>query len=180
MPVDIRTTADDFSGTQVRRFASHWQSLRRGREMPARHDLHPRDFVFCLSSVLLVDFSYQPFRVRFRVVGTDVVRVARRDFTWSYLDELDFPDEAAGQGWQDFYAAMVRERRPLYSVVPASLVADDPRRLEIGLFPLSSDGRVIDKAICVEDVEMLGRWTERMPPVAFHPRPPQNVPAGCL
>lgn len=144
-------------GTKVRRFAEYWEGLRAERAMPSRRDLDPAAFVFCLPNVLLMDLSYSPLRVRYRLVGTAVVALSKLDFTGRYLDEISFPNPHFD--WLGVYQQMIDERQPLYGSVPLESTLGE-RKYDLGLFPLSSDGGRIDKAIAVEDYEPVGGWLE--------------------
>jgi hypothetical protein len=141
------------TGTMVRRFAAYWEGLRQGDSLPARSALDPGDFVYCLPNVMVMDLSYEPLRVRYRLVGTTVASVAKLDFTGRYLDEIDFPN--ADFDWMNLYQRLVAERIPLYGSIPVESAVGE-RKYDLGLFPLSSDGRIIDKAIAVEDYEPVG------------------------
>ncbi|MEA2778492.1 MAG: hypothetical protein QOK29_36 [Rhodospirillaceae bacterium] len=141
------------TGTMVRRFAAYWEGLRQGDSLPARSALDPGDFVYCLPNVMVMDLSYEPLRVRYRLVGSAVVASAKLDFTGRYLDEITFPN--ADFDWMNLYRRLVAERRPLYGSIPIESAVGE-RKYDLGLFPLSSEGRIIDKAIAVEDYEPVG------------------------
>src|SRR5262249_33764346 len=124
---------------------------------PARRDLEPGDFVWCLPNVMLMDISHEPLRVRYRLVGTAVVAISRLDFTGRYLDEIAFPNP--GFDSMDVYRLLVESRRPAFGVVPLESTIGE-RNYDLGLFPLSSDGAAIDKAVAVEDYDPVGGWVE--------------------
>jgi len=145
------------TGTKVRRFAEYWQGLCGGNALPSRRDLDPAAFVFCLANVMLMDLTHSPLRVRYRLVGTAVVAISKLDFTGRYLDELSFPNPHFD--WMAVYRKMVDERQPLYGSVPLESTLGE-RKYDLGLFPLSSEGGTIDKAIAVEDYEPVGGWLE--------------------
>jgi hypothetical protein len=140
-------------GAKVRHFAVYWESRRREGGLPARADLDPADFVYCLPNILLMDLSHDPLRVRYRLVGSAVVATSRLDFTGRYLDELAFPNPHFD--WIEVYRRLVADRRPLFGSVPIESSGGE-KFYDLGLFPLSSDGSIIDKAIAVEDYEPLG------------------------
>jgi hypothetical protein len=150
--------ASVLSGTKVRRFADYWRGLCTGGALPSRRQLDPAAFVFCLPTVLLMDVSHSPWRVRYRLVGSAVVAISKLDFTGRYQDELSFPNPQFD--WMAVYQQLVDERQPLYGSVPLQSTLGE-RRYDLGLFPLSSDGAAIDKAIAVEDYEPVGGWLER-------------------
>jgi hypothetical protein len=139
-------------GTKVKRFAAYWEGLRRSEALPPRRDLDPACFVFCLPNILLMDLSYDPLRVRYRLVGTAVAEVAKLDFTGRYLDEIAFPN--ALFDWPGLYRQLVADCRPLFGRIPIESTGG-VQYYELGLFPLSSDGATIDKAVAVEDYDLM-------------------------
>lgn len=145
------------TGTKVRRFAEYWLGLGSKGSLPSRRDIDPGAFVYCLPNVLLMDLTYSPFRVRYRLVGSAVVAISKLDFTGRYLDEIAFPNPHFD--WMAVYRKLVEERQPLYGSVPLESTLG-LRNYDLGLFPLSSDGEVIDKAIAVEDYEPVGGWND--------------------
>ncbi len=145
------------TGTKVRRFAEYWQALRDKGSLPSRLDIDPAAFVYCLPNVLLMDLTHSPLRVRYRLVGSAVVAISKLDFTGRYLDEISFPNPHFD--WLAVYRKLVDERQPLYGSVPLESALGQ-RNYDLGLFPLSSDGNVIDKAIAVEDYEPVGGWQD--------------------
>ena len=97
------------------------------------------------------DGYYQPFRVHYRLVGTEIVRWARADFTGRYADELIFDEE--GRDWTDYYRMVVEARQPLYSFSDWVEEYRAPRWVESIICPLSDDGETVDRCIAVEDYE---------------------------
>src|SRR5690242_21618920 len=93
------------AGSKVRKFARYWRDLCRDGALPARRDLEPGDFVWCLPNVMLMDITHEPLRVRYRLVGTAVVAISRLDFTGRYLDEIAFPNP--GFDWMDVYRLLI-------------------------------------------------------------------------
>ena len=69
---------------------SYWLKRRGDRLMPRRADIEPGDIKPLLPNLFLSEFETEPFRVRYRLIGTEIVNHARYDFTGRYLDELDF------------------------------------------------------------------------------------------
>src|SRR4051794_10782916 len=61
----------------------YWQSLRRGRRLPARADVDPIEIPALLPNLILIDVEPSPLRFRYRLVGTRIV---------SYRAELQIPD----------------------------------------------------------------------------------------
>src|SRR5262245_27147770 len=87
----------------------YWLSRRGERRMPRRSDISPTDIPSLLPMLFLVDLEHDPFRVRYRLVGTSAVEMSGRDYTGLYLDEIRFnkPDELLA-----LYRQAADERRP--------------------------------------------------------------------
>jgi hypothetical protein len=132
----------------------HWNRLRGARAFPSWDEIDPSDFKSILPHVMVVGLEYAPFRAYYRLVGTEIVRFAKFDFTGHYADALNFQDDAE-EDWTRFYRAVVDARQPgsgmLYWMTEGTL----RRWIEFLVLPLSSDGKTIDRCISIEDYEHL-------------------------
>ncbi len=149
---------------RIAQVLGHWNSLRQDTRLPRQADVDPAAIKKALPHVMVTGISYQPFRVRYRLVGTEIVHWARRDFTHRYADELIFDSE--GRDWTDYYRIVVDTRKPAYGLT--FWVEDDraPMWAEWIICPLSSDGEIIDRCLAVEDYEpMSALEIEALPPV---------------
>ena len=149
---------------KVAQVLQYWDGVRRGRMFPARADIDPIAVKTALPNVMITAISYQPFRVLYRLVGTEIVHWARSDFTNRYADELIFDDE--GRDWTNYYRAVVDARKPAYGI--ADWVKDRvPQWVEWLICPLSDDGQTIDRCLAIEDYEAMSAVDiERLPAVA--------------
>lgn len=168
MAFEFRFSSDEGTVTSPKIAELHalWRERRAVRPLPARRDFDPARFHRLLPNIMLVDIEARPFRVRYRLVGTDVVRVSRLDFTGRYLDELDFanPDTV----WIDAYRTLVASGMPVYAVVPIALVEGRRSEYEVAIFPLSTGEDRVDGAIALEDyARMRLVLDEQIMPVAF-------------
>lgn len=80
----------------VHQLNDYWTARRGDRRMPRKSDIDPSELKPLLPYILLGEFATQPLRLRYRLVGTEVVTVYGVDFTGRWLDELDFGDQVAG------------------------------------------------------------------------------------
>jgi hypothetical protein len=136
----------------------YWQEKRGARALPARRDIDPLEMgPALLPHLLLGDLLDRGTRVRFRLVGTVVVKRLGFDPTGKYLAEE--------QGdWFDLMAALTRlvyvERAPVYA--ESLFTWRSNRRLETQhlLLPLTQDGP--DPAIVLAGIAF--RSTEPFPP----------------
>jgi hypothetical protein len=133
---------------------AYWNNLRRGRPIPFRQDVEPADIKPLLPHVIMVDFSYNPFRARYRLAGTEIVRVARFDFTNRYVDELDFQDDV-GTNWNDCYRMVAESGRPGFGISHWSVEGGRYGWIEYILCPLLTDDLKIGQCLAAEDYEPL-------------------------
>jgi hypothetical protein len=117
----------------------YWQQQRGARSLPSRRDIDPLEMgPDLLPHLLLTDLFDRGTRVRFRLVGTTIVKRLGFDPTGRYIE-----GEMKG-GWWELVGALHRlaycERAPLYGESEFSWGAG--RRLEARhlLLPLTQDG----------------------------------------
>jgi hypothetical protein len=90
---DIRTTETPrmvrptVRTTELRRLLQHWYDLKGDRPLPRRVDLDPVDIAYCLANVALIEIE-QPWRPRYRLVGTRLAALLGEDPTGRYVDEM--------------------------------------------------------------------------------------------
>ena len=137
---------------------AYWQGKQNGRALPQRRDIDPLEMApGLLPHLMLADLLDRGTRVRFRLVGTVVVKRLGFDPTGRYLD-------AEGGPFFAHMAALNRlvygERAPVYAA--SVFTWSGERRLEIEqvLLPLAQDGP--DPAIAL--AALVCRSTEPFPP----------------
>jgi hypothetical protein len=146
--------------------AEYWNKRRGDRAFPSRDDIDPGAIKKLLPHVMLTGIEYNPFRVFYRLVGTEIVRFAKFDFTNCYADALHFQD-TEGADWAQFYRAVVEARLPGLGLSHWTVAGNLQRWIEFVICPLSSDGRIIDRCIAVEDYEHLNIVEiDTLPPVS--------------
>lgn len=115
--------------------------------MPGRDDIDPGEIRDLLPNIVMADIE-QPFRVRYRLVGTRVADFNRIDFTGRYLDELRWD----GHGrYTRAYQHICAHGVPLYGIDSWPLAHDHSGRSELAIMPLASDGKTVDRCITLED-----------------------------
>ena len=72
---------------KVAQLHRYWRSIRpTGLLMPGRQHFDPADVPSLLPTVRLYDVHRDPWRFRYRLVGTELVRILGRDPTGSWFD----------------------------------------------------------------------------------------------
>jgi hypothetical protein len=134
----------------IRQLHDYWTLCRGNRTMPRRADIDPADIRYLLPNIYLVDIERAPFRVRYRVVGTNAVEWQGHDFTGYYLDEVRFnkPDEILA-----LYRRAADEKMPTYRSTTWPMPNGITRAVETGVFPLSEDGEHVTQCLAIEDFE---------------------------
>ena len=116
--------------------------------MPSRADIDPADIPHLLPAIALVDIETEPFRVRYRVVGTRLVQDMGHDFTGFYLDELRFdkPDELLA-----VYRRAAEDKAPAFRSGTWRRPDGAFWGLETAILPLSDDGVRVTQCLAIED-----------------------------
>ncbi len=138
---------------RLHRLHAYWRD-KAGDGMPARAEFDPVDIRELLPNLMMVDVLGQPPRFRYRLVGTRVAQYTGFDFTGRYLDEMVFQ----GRDFMDqCYSRLLSERRPLFGHYAWLVRSRHFGRCEFALFPLSDDGKKVDRCVSIEDYERMER-----------------------
>lgn len=120
----------------------YWQEKCGKTRMPSRLDLDPVDLGRNLPHIALVDVFQDPFKLRWRLLGTHITQSTGRDVTNAYFENAYrhplFNDMI------EIYGECVRSRKPIRYFGTASFSGKDYLHFETGHFPLSSDGESVD------------------------------------
>jgi len=130
--------------------------MRADRVAPRWSDVQPGDIKSLLPYIMVVDVLEQPFDVRYRIVGTAVVEAFGYDFTGETLrlPESDLETVA----WLDVYQEFVGRRGPCFAQYKVPMSLREALVVDVGVFPLSSDGAKVDRLIELEDWQAEGAF----------------------
>ncbi len=134
----------DIRSAIVRQGFRYWCDRRGNRELPRRADLDPIDIPKLLTSVTLIDVSYDPFDFRYRLVGGNVVRDQAIRVGGSIRD---LPAEYGRDGICERYRRSVAERRPVLQTYETLTRRGQTVRIEALTCPLSDDEQVINMLV---------------------------------
>ncbi len=138
----------------LERLLSYWDQKRAGRRVPARSDIDPIDLKYLLPHLMIVDLTDGPFRVRYRLVGTEIARVAHFDFTGHFLDQLNF-ESGDTMDWTGCYRQVAENGVPGFGIVHWKTSDVSHRWIEFLICPLSQDESSVTQCIAAEDYEPL-------------------------
>jgi hypothetical protein len=133
---------------------AYWDRKREDRAWPMRADIDPADITKLLPHIMLVDIMRLPFRVRYRLVGTEIARMAHFDFTGHFLDQLTF-ESGDAMDWLGCYRQVAETGLPGFGVVHWLSPGAAHRWVEFLICPLSTDGQTVTQCISAEDYEPL-------------------------
>jgi hypothetical protein len=161
----IYHSIDQVQSAMVRQL-HQWWSANRGDDIPDRSEFDPVNFAALLPNILIVDVEHQPFRVRYRLVGTRVMEATGFNIVGHYLDEL-MPTEPEAP-WMEIYLQSYLERAPIIGTSTCTTTSGSLFTHEYGLFPLRRGGQPVDQFISIEDYGNLAstltdlvQWSER-------------------
>mgnify|MGYP003675869888 CR=1 FL=1 len=128
---------------------AYWDAIRPAPErLPARRHLDPAAIVRLLPDIWMLDVHRDPFRMRYRLVGTAVVAAHGRELTGQWFDEAH-PN--LGPEYYKRYQDVVETHRPSWRRGPPFL--DQRSRMlrivENIVLPLAEDGATVDILLCL-------------------------------
>jgi len=126
----------------------YWRSIQPAEDrLPGRQHVDPLAIPRLLPWLRLYDVQRAPLRFRYRLVGTESVRLLGRDPTGQWFDEA-FPNVLTTRSHENMVGVamggVLAYRR---GVPPAILVGHDNGDSEFILLPLARDGSAIDMLI---------------------------------
>jgi len=123
----------------------YWCALAPDRSLPGRQHIDPAKIpVHLLPSLWLLDVQREPFRLRYRLVGTAIVEAMRADPTGKFLDEAH-PHVKSRAEFFERYERVARTGIPSRRRGIAQLwIHADYREIENLILPLASDGTNVD------------------------------------
>ncbi len=130
--------------------SDYWSSLAGG-ETPERAQFRIEEVQPLLPYLILCDFEFDPFRLRYRLSGTRVDQMTSMNLAGRYLDEfLGGSYDDAIRDMLGFYEEASRTGRPRVWNYPWA--GDNPKKKMIwaGIFPLKVNG-TITQCVSIED-----------------------------
>lgn len=73
---------------ELDRLRGDWQRWRGDRKLPHHSAINPIELTYCLPHLAVVDIERDPFRPRYRLVGTRLARSWGRELRGAYIDRV--------------------------------------------------------------------------------------------
>jgi hypothetical protein len=130
--------------------SEYWHGLAAGAT-PERTQFHIEDVQPLLPLLMLCDFEFNPFRLRYRLSGTRVDEMTGMNLAGRYLDEfLDGAYADAVREMLGFYEEASRTGQPRIWSYPFAGDNLNHKLIWVGIFPLKVDGH-ISQCVAMED-----------------------------
>jgi hypothetical protein len=143
------SSATDLTSSKIADLARYWKAKRGDRAMPLWRDIDPSEIKPLLPHLLISRYEWNPFRVRYVLVGTWLAQFSGADFTGRYLDELDFSGEDTD--WLAHHQRFIAEGIPAFGVCRFVTQSGLERDYESGMFPIAGENGVIERSLAIED-----------------------------
>ncbi|MBI3505595.1 MAG: PAS domain-containing protein [Proteobacteria bacterium] len=129
---------------------AHWRKIRpMPALLPGRRHFDPVTLPRLLGSIWLLDVFHKPFRMKYRLMGTNVAATIGADFTGRWFDEARPTILTVAPAYRRFsYMAKTgratwRRGRPLLTVDPYW------HTTETAMLPMADDGARVDMLLCI-------------------------------
>ena len=128
---------------QPRELLAYWRGIHPPSGLPGRRHFDPTAIPALLPNLWLLDVHRNPYRFRFRLVGSEVEAADEKVRAGNFLDEISPPETRAAI--TKLLADAVENPRPLwYRGKPYLGYVERSHRIERLTLPLASDGRTVD------------------------------------
>jgi hypothetical protein len=128
---------------RIARLYEYWQAIHPPDGLPGRQHFDPTDTRDLLPDLSLLEVQREPFRVRYRLAGTNIVRAIKREVTGHWLDDVQ--EARAIPGYFDRFRAVVETKAPSWRRGPPHFQLDAIfASLEDVFLPLARDGQTVD------------------------------------
>lgn len=148
---------------KIVQFFMYWHSIRPATGgLPGRQHFEPLAIHALLPGIWLLDIQREPFRLRYRLIGTEAVEAVGAEVTGKWMDEAH-PVIAQTPNYLHRYQAVVEQRYPSWRRgTPRLWTHKKYATLENIVMPLAADGNTVDMLACL---------------TVFHAAPPDDTGA---
>lgn len=143
------SSVTELTSSKIAVLARYWEEKRGQRPMPLWRDIDPAEIKPLLPHLLVSRYEWNPFRVRYVIVGTWLAQFSGGDFTGRTLDELDFSGEDTD--WLAHHQRFIAEGKPTFGICRFVTQSGLERDYESGMFPIAGENGVIERALAIED-----------------------------
>ncbi|WP_119303288.1 PAS domain-containing protein [Dongia deserti] len=130
-----------------------WNGLRGDRPMPRRDEIDPVELVPWLPYLSIVELHYEPFRVRYRIVGTEVARIVGEDFSRRWLEETGWGEASVALN-RLLYERVAESRAPSFGLSVIEWQGQADHVFQWALFPVGT-GEMVTHCLSLDDLSVI-------------------------
>jgi hypothetical protein len=145
----------------IGRVREYWRARCGVSKLPRRADIDPLDLRDVLPYLSVMEYADPPFRLKFRLIGTELARFYGCDVSGKWIDEIA---EWAPEDIVDTVAVFRRVYDlgvPVYGLSLCTWENNPDHIFEFACFPLSDDGRNITHCLSIDDYTMVAARSGR-------------------
>jgi hypothetical protein len=162
---DIRyLTRDRLTSVVIKAVLEFWDRHKGSTELMEKAAVDPFALKRWLPYLTISEFHEDPFRLRYRLVGTEVVRFTKQDFTGIWLHESGWPADIVALNLA-LYGHVHATRRPLFGLSTVEWDGRSSYRFEWAVLPLTADGVRATHCLGVDDYSQIAT----RPPIPLVP-----------
>ncbi len=128
----------------ARALLTYWESIHPTGALPGRQHFDPAAVVPLLPNIVLVEVERDPWRFRYRLVGSRVDAVNGKPLTGQWLD-VAYADHPRAAVLLNEYVQVVETARPTWRRSEPSVAPEASCKIiEVLRLPLAADGKTVD------------------------------------
>lgn len=155
LPVYVQSQFDKDRFPVIDKFRHIWDDARRDRFAPSWRDLNFEAFpTAMLPYMYLVDVLRDPYRFRYRFIGTRICELEGRDYTNKFVHDLR-PSTLAAAAVNEF-RTFAKNPKPVFFMMVADEDGDRENLYRVyggARLPLSDDGKTLSQIIALAQFE---------------------------
>ncbi|MBK8157601.1 MAG: PAS domain-containing protein [Rhodospirillaceae bacterium] len=134
---------------------AYWMRQCFGKTFPARADIDALYLGGVLPYLSLATIQPEPFRVQYRLVGTEVARFYGAEMRGKWVDEMTIWPAQDIVDTHDTYRRIFEQRVPNYGLSLIGWGDRDDHVFEFARFPISEDGINVTHCLGIDDFTMI-------------------------
>jgi hypothetical protein len=133
---------------RIRQPYQYWRAACPQGRLPGRQHIDPVAMPALLPWIWLVDVRRDPLRFKYRLMGTEQVRIMEREVTGQWMDEVN-ARFVTSPAYPQFVTVAERGTTAYRRGKPLFHISKDYLLMERLLLPLAHDGVVVDMLLAI-------------------------------
>ena len=134
---------------------AYWMRQCLGKSFPSRADIDPLYLPDVLPYLSLATIQPEPFRVQYRLVGTEIARFYGAEMRGRWVDEITIWPAQDIVDTHESYRRIFEQRVPNYGLSLIGWGEREDHVFEFARFPISEDGATVTHCLGIDDFTMI-------------------------